>query len=188
MKKLTLLFLLAAMVPLRADMLGGAIKITPATGWIRANATESGQEESPFPTLRYEPKDGRNASIVLTLLPIKIDGLPDTDLESLKRFNLMSAAPYLATPDDTPPVTELEIANGIGVSITNEDPALIGKPVPPNEYRIATSASVLLARKYVIHCTIFYDEKGSADFHEALQILLSATVKSSTTVLEPSVI
>jgi len=189
MKRLALLFALVALTPLRADLLGSLIKITPATGWTRDGPTEAAQEEPAFPTLRYVPKDGRNASIVLTLLPITVAGFTITNHASLERFNLLSARPYLANPDDEPPIpTVLDIANGIGVSITNEDPALIGKPVPPGEYRMATSASVLLGRKYLIQCTIFHDEKDSAELRQALDILLSATVKATTPSLPSSAI
>ncbi len=188
MKRYVLLFLLAALVPLHADTLGGAIKISPVSGWMREESLAPGQEEPLFPTLRYVPKDGRNAAIILTLLPNDMPGLTISNAVALARFNLLLAQPYLANPEDTPPFTELEIPNGIAVCITNEDPALIGKPVPPGEYRIATSACVLLDRKYVIHCTIFYDEMDSAELRQALKILLSATVKTFTTSVPSSVI
>lgn len=180
MKSLVFLFALAAFTPLHAEMLGGVIKITPVAGWGRESPDEPGQAEPRFPTLRFAPKDGRNASIILTLLPIDTPGFTVTNHASLERFNLISARPYIANPDDPPAPSVVEIANGIGVSITNEDPALIGKPVPPNEYRIATSVSLLLDRKYLIHCTIFYDEKDSSELHEALDILLSATLKAAS--------
>jgi hypothetical protein len=180
MKNLVLLLTLAALTPLRAETLGGIIKITPVAGWSRENPSEPGQQEPRFPILRFVPKDGRNAAIIMILLPSDAPGFTVTNHASLERFNLLSARPYIANPDDPPAPSVVEITNGIGVSITNEDPALIGKPVPPNEYRIATSVSVLLDRKYLIHCTIFYDEKDSAELHEALDILLSATLKGTT--------
>ena len=180
MKSLVCLLTLAALTPLRADTLGNVIKISPDSGWRQAESRPTGQEETPFPTLKYVPKDGRNAAIILTLLPSDAPGFTVTNHASLERFNLISARPYIANPDDPPVPAVLEIANGIGVSLTNEDPALVGKPVPPNEYRIATTVSVLLGRKYLIHCTIFYDEKDSSDLHEALEILRSAVVKGAS--------
>jgi hypothetical protein len=177
MKGLIFLLGVAAFTPLRAEMLGDLIKITAVAGWTRESPGESAQA-SLFPTLRFVPKDGRNAAIIITLLPSDVPGFTVTNHASLERFNLMSARPYIANPDDPPPPTVVEIANGIGVSITNEDPALIGKPVPPNEYRIATSVSALLDRQYLIHCTIFHDEKDSTELHEALAIVRSATVKA----------
>lgn len=188
MKRSALFFLLATLVPLQADTLGGAIRITPVAGWIQQEAPTPAPEAPSFPTLHYAPKDGRNASIVLTLLPTNVPGLTITNVVSLARLNLLLAQPYLANPEDTPPFTELEIPDGIAVCITNEDPALIGKPVPPGEYRIATSASVLLDRKYLIHCTIFYDEKDSPELRQALQILLSAKVKAAVSSVPSSII
>ena len=182
MKSLVFLFALAAFTPLRAEMLGDFIKITPVKGWISESPGENGQNETRFPTLRFVPKDGRNAAIIMSLLPINAPGFTVSNHASLERFNLMSARPYIANPDEPPVPTVVEIANGIGVSITNEDPALIGKPVPPNEYRIATSVSILLDRKYLIHCTIFYDEMDSTELHEALAILLSVTLKTASSI------
>jgi len=182
MKCLVLLLTLAALLPIRAETLGGAIKITPVAGWSREKEEDTAQQEPRFPTLRFTPKDGRNAAIIITLLPSDAPGFTVTNHASLERFNLLSARPYIANPDEPPAPSVVDIANGIGVSITNEDPALIGKPVPPNEYRIATSVSLLLDRKYLIHCTIFYDEKDSADLHEAMDILLSATLKGTGSV------
>ncbi len=180
MKSLVILLALAAFTPLRAETLGGVIKITPVAGWSRESLGENGQAEPRFPTLRFVPKDGRNAAVIMTLLPIDAPGFTVTNHASLERFNLISAGPYIANRDEPPSPSVVEIANGIGVSITNEDPDLIGKPVPPNEYRIATSVSLLLDRKHLIHCTIFYDVKDSVDLHEALDIILSATVKSAS--------
>jgi hypothetical protein len=180
MKSLVCMLALAALTPLRAETLGGIIKITPVAGWSRDGQGEPGQAEPRIPTLRFVPKDGRNAAIIMILLPSDAPGFTVNNHASLERFNLLNAQPYLANPNFPPAPEVVEVANGIGVSITNEDPALIGKPVPPNEYRIATSVSVLLDRKYLIHCTIFYDEKDSAELREALEILLSATLKSAS--------
>lgn len=179
MKPLALLFALAALISAHADQLGTDIQVNPVRGWVTEETHAPGQAEPFFPTLRYTPKDGRNASIILTLLPSNAAGFKVTNHASLERFNLLSARPYLDGQAEEPVPTVLEIANGIGVCITNEDPALIGKPVPPGEYRIATSASLLLAGKHLIHCTIFYDVKDSADYREALKILLSAKVRAS---------
>ncbi|HWA29390.1 MAG TPA: hypothetical protein VG734_27315 [Lacunisphaera sp.] len=179
MKILLLLFTFVAVTCARADQLGTDIKIIPTRGWIAEEAPRSEQSALAYPTLRYAPKDGRNASIILTLLPNNAAGFKVTNHASLERFNLLSARPYLSDQEEEPAPVVLDVANGIGVCITNVDPALIGKPVPPGEYRIATSASVLLVGKYLIHCTIFYDEKDSTDYREALEILLSARVQAS---------
>jgi hypothetical protein len=177
MKRSAVFLLLACLLvaPLRAEPLGKAIEITAPAGWKSVAPLEPGQPQPPFPILRYVPTDGRNASVLLTLLPATVPGHEVTDLASLKRFNLMASRPYLPSPDATPTATELTVPGGIGVYLTNEDPALVGKPVPPNEYRIATTATVLIDGQYLIHATVFYDEHGSADFKEGLKILLSAS-------------
>jgi len=179
MKFLFVLVALAVLPAAHADQLGANIKISPVRGWILEDTRAAGQSAPPLPTLRYTPKDGRNASIIVTLFPSDAAGFKVANHASLERFNLMNAAPYLDPRAEEPAPVVLDVANGIGVCITCVDPALVGKPVPPGEYRIATSASLLLAGKYLVHCTIFYDEKDSADYREALEILLSAKVGGS---------
>ena len=170
---LTLLLALFALAQVHAANLGEDLEITPVPGWKSVDPYQSGQPEGPVPTLKFAPKDGRNAAIIISVLPARVPGLAVTDRESLEAFNLMSAQPYLPEPDALPPVTELRVDGGIGVSITNEDPALIGKPTPPDEYRMATTATLLLGREHLIVCTIFHDQRDSTDFREAMKILLS---------------
>jgi hypothetical protein len=176
MKRLVAALLLSCLVlaPLRAELLGKNIDVTTIPGWKSVEPLEPGQPVPPFPVLKYVPVDGRNAAILLSLLPANVPGHEVTDLASLKRFNLLASTPYLPSPDTKPAAKELNVPGGIGVLITNEDPALAGKPVPPNEYRIATTATLLLDGQYLIHATLFYDELDSAEFTEGMKILLSA--------------
>jgi hypothetical protein len=160
----------------------GDLEVTPVSGWKSADAVQPNQPEPPFPTLKFVPKDGRNAAIYLSVLPAKVGGIEINDLESLKEINLLSARPYLPEPDARPPVTRLKIAGGLGVYITNEDPALVGKPVPPDEYRMATTATLLIGDQ-LVHCTIFHDERDSDDFREAMEILLSVAPRHTNSVI-----
>ena len=181
MKRIVVVLLLVGFVflPLRAEPLGRVIEVTAVPGWRSVDPLDPGQQPPPFPILKYVPMDGRNAAILLSLLPANVPGHEVTDLDSLKRFNLMAARPYLPSPEDKPAVTELKVPGGVGVLITSEDPALAGKPVPPNEFRIATTASILLGGGYLVHATLFYDELDSADFKEGIKILLSAGTRST---------
>ena len=177
MKRLCLLLSLFALVPARADRLANIVEFTPAPGWVQADPREPGQPEPKAPTIKFVPQDGRHGQILLTLFMSDIAGNPVTDLASLKRFNLVSATPFLPTPNAKPPTTELKIADGLGIYMMNEDPSLVGKPLPPGEFRFATTASLYLAGRFLVHCTIFHDLKDSAEFKQALQILQSATVR-----------
>jgi hypothetical protein len=180
MKRLTLLVsLLLTTIIAHADRLGQEATITCHPAWECESGQEPGASEKLLHTLKYVPKDGRNATIMLSIMPNDIPGSIVTDLDSLKRFNRMSASPYLTDVSNPPPVSTLKISNGIALAMTNVDPSLIGKPVPPGEYRIATVVSVLLGRKVLIHCTIYYDELDSTDYQEALQILQSAALTAN---------
>jgi len=181
MKRLAAVLLLSCLVlaPLRAEFLGKNIDVTTIPSWKSVEPLEPGQPVPPFPVLKYVPVDGRNAAILLSLLPANVPGHEVTDLASLKRFNLLASSPYLPSPDAKPTVKELNVSGGIGVLITSEDPSLVGKPVPPNEYRIATTATVLLDGQYLVHAMLFYDEIDSADFTEGMKILLSAAAHTA---------
>jgi hypothetical protein len=177
MKRLALLLLLSCFTLARAhaEMLGANVAVTAVAGWKRVDPLPPRQSAPPYPVLKFVPTDGRNAALLLSLLPANVPGYEVTDLASLKGFNLVASRPFLASPDARPPVTELAVPGGLGVAITNEDPALVGKAPPPGEYKIATTASLLLGGKTLVHCTIFYDERDSTELKEALKIILSAT-------------
>jgi len=181
MKRLVVILPLicVALLSLRAESLGRNIEVTAVPGWRSVDPLDGGGEQPPFPVLKYEPTDGRNAALLLSLIPANVPGHEVTDLESLKRFNLMAARPYLPSPDAKPTVTELKVRGGMGVLITSVDPTLAGKPVPPNEYRIASTATILLDGGYLIHATLFHDELDSADFKEGIKILLSAGARAT---------
>ena len=175
MKRLAVLLLLTCFTLARAhaEMLGDTVAVTAVAGWKSVDPLAPGQPAPPYPVLKFEPKDGRNAEVLLSLLPANVPGYEVTDLASLKGFNLVASRPFLTSPDARPAVTELSVPGGLGVAITSEDPALVGKAPPPGEYKIATTASLLLGGKTLVHCTIFYDERDSTELKEALKIILS---------------
>jgi hypothetical protein len=182
MKRLLLLFL-ALVISSRVQATAlGDLEVIPVPGWKSADTVASNQAEPSFPMLKFVPEDGRNAAIFISALPARVGELEINDLESLKEVNLAFARPYLPSPDARPAVTKLKIAGGLGVSITNEDPALVGKPVPPGEYRMATTATLLIGDQLVT-CTIFHDERGSDAFQEAMEILLSVAPRQVNSVI-----
>jgi hypothetical protein len=164
----------------RADRLGQTVSVTCHPDWRCESGLEPRRNEQMLHTLKYVPKDGRNATVLLSVMPNDIPGAIVSDLESLKRFNRMSASPYLPDPDHPPTPFVITIPNGLALAITSEDPALIGKPVPAGEYKIATTVSVLLGRKTLLHCTIYYDEMDSKDYHQAMEILQSVVLTGDT--------
>jgi hypothetical protein len=179
MKRFAVILVLscALLARVHAETLGRDVEVTPVPGWASVDPLAPGQPVPPYPVLKFTPKDGRNAAVLISLLPANVPGYEVTDLASLKAFNIVASRPYLPSPDARPTITELQIPDGLGVAITNEDPALIGKAPPPGEYKIATTVSLLLGGKTLLHCTVFYDEKNSEDFQEAMKLLLSATVR-----------
>ncbi|HEX2853763.1 MAG TPA: hypothetical protein VHO24_11035 [Opitutaceae bacterium] len=171
MKYLVLLLGLFVSSSLRADLLGETVEITPVAGWGRMLVARP----SPFPTLQYVPKDGRNASVLITLFPA--DAAKVTDLPSLKKFLRVSATPYLSAPDAEMNAIERGLPQGFLVYASFEDPDLVGKPSRKGNYKIATPAAAYLGSGPTLQVTIFTDRKDGADLQEALQIVQSASLR-----------
>jgi hypothetical protein len=173
MRHLTLFLLVLVVLPkCRADDLGGVAGVTPAKGWVQVPARGPGDPPVEFPTLRYVPKDGRNAAVLLTLMPANLTKA--TDLASLKAFLLRASEPMLPSPDFVPEVHELALAGGIGVYASFVDPSLVGKPPEAGNYKVATPVEVLLRNGATIHSTVFTDDAPGTDMSEALSIIQSA--------------
>lgn len=153
-----------------ADSLGGKVEVTAVPGW----TLSAKPEPAPLPTLRYLPTDGRNATILLTLIPAGRVGVSDAD--SLRQFHRKACAPFLPSPDAPVPQKELKLATGSGVYASFEDPALIGKPSRPGHYKFATSASLWLGQDILVLATILCDDTGSAAFSEAMNIVRNTAV------------
>jgi hypothetical protein len=134
--------------------------------------------------LRYLPADGRNATVLLTLMPAARIGV--TDVASLRRFHRKACAVFLPSPDAPVPQKELTLAAGSGVYASFEDPALIGKPPRPGDYKVATAASLWLGADTVVHATILCDDTGSAAFSEALKIVRTAAVITTPADASPA--
>jgi hypothetical protein len=165
--------------PAHTVRLGNIIEFNVPAGWVQTNPQDPGEPAPPAPTIKFKRQDGRHLEILLTLFMSNATAPPVTDLASLKRFNLQGAAPVLPTPDAKPPAHDLPVADGIGVYVTCEDPKLIGKPVPPGEFRIGTVVSLLLSDKFLVYGMILYDEKDSAEFKQAMQLVGSARPRAA---------
>lgn len=170
---------LLAVVQVHAARLANIVEFTPPAGWIQADPKITDPRINPELTIKFVPQDGRHAEVLLTLFMADDPNFPVKDPASLQRFNLISAAPYLPTPSAKPPVHELKVADGLGIYITNEDPNLVGKPTPPGEFRIATTVSLYLADKFLVHGTILYDQLDSAEFSQARQLIQTAKVRAA---------
>lgn len=178
MKRCSIICLaLFAVVQVQAARLANIVEFTPPAGWVQADPNITDPRINPANTIKFVPADGRHAEVLLTLLMADNRGFPVKDLTSLQRFNLMSATPYLPTPGAKPPCHDLKVADGLGLYVTNEDPNLVGKPVPPGEFRIATTVSLYLAGKFLVHGTILYNQPDSAEFSQARQLIQSAKVR-----------
>lgn len=172
MKKLLALLLpFVVALSARADLLGGVVDIPLDPAWEATDPREPGQAPALLPTLKYVPKNGARATLMVSLLPAVGAGVEITDLPSLKELNLLSATPFLPSPDAKPVATEMALSDGLGVYVTNEDPALVGKPTPPDEYRMATTATLLLGEKFVLLCTLLHESLESDEFRQALSML-----------------
>jgi hypothetical protein len=167
----------------RADVLGGVINITPAAGWVQREP-HPGMPRPPLPTVRYDPADGRNASVLITLLPGAMTKV--NDLASLKTLFALLSRPYLQSPDTSVVPTELTLPGGMAVYKTFVDPDLVGKPVKKYDYKSATPVAVLITGTGVLHMTIYTDSVDASDFAEAMKIVQSVAPLSSGSDIAPA--
>jgi hypothetical protein len=153
----------------RADALGDRAEVSPVPGWGPIN-----QGQQSLPTLGYAPADGRNASVLLTLIPSQMSGVKDK--ASLKAFFLRAVSPMLPSPDFVPEMTEFQVDDGIGIYASFVDPSLVGKPVEKGNFKVATSVDFLLSNGFTVHATVFTDDLTSAAFTEGMAIAKSLRI------------
>jgi hypothetical protein len=172
MKAIFCLVALLAAAEIRADVLGDSVEISPLKSWIQTDPQRPGAPPSPYPTLRYVPRDGRNATVLLTVVPAEVAKVGDG--ESLKNFFRLLARPYLSAPTAKLFAKELTLPQGIALYATFEDPDRVGKPIQPGSYKVTTPVGVLISNGAVLHVCIFTDSTEGRDLNEALQIVQSA--------------
>ena len=165
---LWLVLLLSFLSTSRAVVLGSAVDFTLPAGWEQVEPDQL----SPFPTLKFVPKDGRNASVLVTLIPPEL--MVVDDVASLAKFFGFLCQIYLPSPDAKITAKELKLQHGSGLYYSFEDPALIGKPVKPKDYKFATPVALWLPPGRTIQATLFTDSASSRDFTEGMQLLRSA--------------
>jgi len=172
---LWLVLLLSFLSTGRAVILGYDVDFTPPDGWEQVKPDQS----SPFPTLKFVPKDGRNAAVFVTLIPPEL--MVVDDAASLAKFFQFLCIIYLPTPDAKITAKELKLPHGSGLYYSFEDPALIGKPVKPKDYKFATPVGLWLPPGRTIQATLFTDSLSSRDFTEGMQLLRSAVPAADAT-------
>lgn len=164
------LLALGALANGRCDVLGDVISLTPPAGWERVQPHPACLDESPFPTLKYLLHDGQQAEIVITLLPANIVGFPVTDAESLTKFSLIAAQPYLPASAPQPRVAEFTLPDGLAIAITIPRPAVA--PAEAREH-IATVTGLLIGSKQLVHVAILHEPGKTPEFLQALQTMFS---------------
>jgi hypothetical protein len=165
---LWLVLLLSFLTNGRAVMLGDAVDFTLPAGWEQVKV----DQPTPLPTLKFVPKDGRNASVIVTL--VSAEWVAVKDAASLAEFHRFLCRTYLPSPDAKITARELKLEHGSGLYYSFEDPALIGKPVKRDDYKFATPVALWLPPGQTIHATLFTDSTSSRDFTEGMQLLRSA--------------
>lgn len=162
-----------------ADPLGDNAEVTPSPGWVLVKNAKP----ALLPTWQYAPSDGRNATVLISVLPAGRLGV--SNAATLREFNYKACKPYLPTPDAQVNPREMTLTSGLGLYVSFEDPSLAGQPPKKGDYKVATTASLYLGQDVLIHATILCDNVGTADFKQALDILKSVTVKSLPAAIAP---
>lgn len=159
----------------QADVLGGAVEITPLPGWMQTDP-RPGKPSPPLPTLRYVPKDGRSATLLITLIPAKLARV--SDLTSLETFFGFLTRQYLPTPETPVTPIELKMPHGLAMYASFIDPKLVGKPPKKDDFKVSTPVAAFIGGDATLQITIFTDSTDTSDFTEALKIIQSASLRS----------
>jgi hypothetical protein len=169
--KTLLLVALVAIMPVGAsagDLLGGAAEITPAKGWVATPA-----RPARIPTLSYALAEGEDASMSISLFRTADIGVHDS--ATLLEFHRRLCGEY-GDAKAVVPLTRFQTAAGEGVSITYEDPSLVGKPVQKGEYRMATVVCTYLQPEFVTYATVFTNDSSGPVYETGLAMAKSARI------------
>lgn len=148
--------------------LAGVVEIAPAEHW----KSDAPDQASPFPTLKISPTDGRNADLLITLLPNELVKISDD--ASLRALHQRLCSPMVGPSGKSAEVTEIKIQNGTGLYSVFEDPTLVGKPPKRGDYKIAIPMVVWLRPDIVLQITLFTDNATGPDLIEALKMIQRA--------------
>lgn len=170
MKRFVLVIaVLLAAVSVQADRLADVIDVTPTKGWVRARPKRGANA----PTLRFVPSDGRNAEVLISLIPSQ---KPVDNADALTRLHQqINRSTYGNAPVK---VKELryETKDSVGIYTTFEDPDLVGKPTKPGDFKYATSVLASLGQRYLIVGTVFTDNPQAPEQDEGLEMVKSAAI------------
>ena len=150
--------------------------VRAVAGW--HSAKDSGMPGMPFETYRLSPPEGRNASVLISVL-----GKDDAEFstpETLKNLVRLDSRPYVSSPDELAKIAPkgLKIAGGQGFYADFTDPDLVGKPVAIGNYKISTLVFLSLGTKYLIKCTVLSDAIDGPDYRDAIKILESIKIQN----------
>jgi hypothetical protein len=146
-----------------------AVQFSAAANW-----KKSPDDRSPFPTDKYVPEDGRNAALMITLIPIEVARI--TDEASLKALYLRIWTSTVSASAGAPDLKTLNVVTGSGLYATNEDPTLVGNPPKRDDFKFATPMLLWLRPDILVQATLLTDTADGSDFTEGMQIVQSARV------------
>lgn len=169
--KTLLLAALVASIPLSAaaaDILGGAVEITPAKGWV-------GKPRTParVPTLSYAPAGGDDGKVVISLF--RSADVDVHDATSLLEFHRKLCRGY-GGAKVVVPLRQFTPPAGDAVSVTFEDAALVGKTPRKGDFRTATVVCAFLPPEFVAYTTIYTNESSGPAYEAGLAMATSGRI------------
>ncbi|HWA25127.1 MAG TPA: hypothetical protein VG734_05580 [Lacunisphaera sp.] len=144
------------------------ISLTPPSGWESTSPFPAVLGEGPYATLKFVAKDGRNAVMIVTLLPDDLLGFRVEDQATLQQFTAAAAQAHVPPTATLPQLDDFALEDGIGVQVT------VKRWPTPSRYRFTTIVCALIGAKHLVHCAIFHDGAESTEFVQAFEAILSA--------------
>lgn len=154
------------------------IEVALPPGWSEVSLTpQESRNAGPFLTLKFQYRAAHTGEIMITLIGDTHGKM--SDRAGLEQMHRMQAQQWQTSPDEKIDVKTLPIRAGIAIYSVHEDASLIGKPLPPDEWRVATPVAILLGSSTLIHSTIFTNETSGAVLDGALQLVGSVHLNSA---------
>lgn len=157
-----------------------------ACGTLTASVPEGWNTErmdrGPGWTFAFKPRNGANATMLLTLLCLPDLGAADP-VQLKRKLSQYSARFAAGAVEKTAVFHDLTLSKGCGAYCTFTDASLVGKPPEPGNYKTQSSGLIQFDDALLATVTLFCDDVGAREFAEMQAIANSLCARLDTSRL-----
>lgn len=128
--------------------------------------------------LTLRPKSEVNAACKVTIAFIEqAEGVSAEDQE--KRFVQVTTGFAKGSVEQKTEVQKLRLKSGFGFYACFTDPALVGKPSEPRNYKVMAPGMIVLSKEVLLSVTLFTDDKASKELADLVKMLESVVLENT---------